>query len=574
MLFRFPEWAQGQWADLLIKGGKAIYSYVFNEEEVDDDVDDDNNDQGDITDHRRAKRSIKLSIPSRIKNTTRSRRSFAKKPMQHDEKKLVTENYQEQDVADVSKITGKYNDGKRGRRFAFPEEENKFHEHKLFRYRNEKNLFIRDEIWQHEGDLESYRIPRQQETTTESRIRPTIMTDSWKRTPPSFLNGSHKPRMPGRNRRLASASPVESNQLVMTALPLNVSPFAILLGNRKHGVTNSSIQPVGLWDGVLSMFGSMPSRKRRQVSEVQEENNKLINTMSAFQNPYNPHQSVQILNEHENGLWKYVKSLFGFAKPNSTLLPTSPNIFPEFMKLTSQEKYKRSVDLETVTAFDEEAALINTREMEKERMERFMQWWEDRKQMAFTRMEKKSPSYLDWNYLPSAEEFLYQATVLGIPLNEALLEWRGMERARRLWKAQLAYTAYPGQHSPAVTMDDFDKTFADIVYDFDPRYPEGTAEDPTAYKVHTLHGGYRLKASQSLRSSWKKINAHLAADAANGIRRKRRSSPQSEQQPHKFSWNCVLSVEDNQPEMGLKFLTWGGRVFEEHFVQRTGNRSR
>lgn len=591
-MFRFPEWAQGQWVDLLVKGGKAVYSYVFYEEEVDDDVDDEDDDKGDITDNRRVKRgSIEIRLPE-IKNkkllenlksaksnkTTRPRSvddNLVKISIQND-KEVVKENYQDQEVAGISAITRR----KRRRRFAFPEEQNKFHKQKLFRFRNEKNLFYRDEIWQHETDIENSRIPRQQETTTESWIPTRSTTDNWtKRTPPSFPYGSHKPRMPGRNRRLAPASLVESNQLVMTALPLNVSPFAILLGNRKHGITNSSIQPLGLWDGFLSMFGSMPNRNRRQTSEGQEENNKIINTMSTFQNPYKLHQSVQILskdeNIQENGLWKYVKSLFGFTEPNPTLLQTSPKTLPGLIELLArQERYKRSIDLETATDFNEEAALKKTREMEEERMERFMQWWEDRKKIAFTRIEKQRLSYPNWNYLPSAEEFLYQAMILGIPLNEALLEWRGMERARRLWEAQLAYTAYPGQHSPAVAMNDFDKTFADIVYDFDPRYPEGTAEDPTAYKVHTLPGGYRLEARQSRRSSWEKKNARFSTDDANSIRRKRRSSPQSEQQPHKFSWNCVHGVEDNQPEMGLKFLTWGGRVFEEHFVQRTSNGSR
>ncbi|XP_025196850.1 uncharacterized protein LOC112595758 isoform X2 [Melanaphis sacchari] len=193
--------------------------------------------------------------------------------------------------------------------------------------------------------------------------------------------------------------------------------------------------------------------------------------------------------------------------------------------------------------------------------------------------------------VPSPVKYLEFAKILGIPYKEAVLKWRSLERKYRQREAEVDYTAYPGQNHPDIVMRDFDQTFDGIEYDFNPLYPEGTVDDPTAYRVLTLPGGYRIEPRLSRRttfaekqlgatsesvkvdSDFQYIQSNSLNDGLNTLMPKRikRSSTLPNQQQRattKFTWNCIMPVDNDekQPhnlESGAKFLVYGGRIMEK-----------
>jgi len=196
--------------------------------------------------------------------------------------------------------------------------------------------------------------------------------------------------------------------------------------------------------------------------------------------------------------------------------------------------------------------------------------------------------------VPSSVRYLKYAKTHGIPYKQALFKWRSLERARRQKIAEVSYTAFPGQNHPDIVMRDFDKTFDGIEYDFNPMYPEGTIDDPTAYRALTLPDGYQLEPRLSRRTTFEQKQSRDAPESATvkGIfkvihsntlnghsdqgntqilkKRIRRSSSQHNQQQHattKFTWRCEMAIDNDdkqlpQQEIGAKFLTYGGRVVE------------
>ncbi|KAL4126877.1 hypothetical protein QTP88_011077 [Uroleucon formosanum] len=195
--------------------------------------------------------------------------------------------------------------------------------------------------------------------------------------------------------------------------------------------------------------------------------------------------------------------------------------------------------------------------------------------------------------VPPAVRYLKHAESQGIPYIQALFNWRSMERAYRQRIAEVAYSAYPGQIHPDIVMGDFDQTYDGIEYDFNPWYPEGTMDDPTAYRALTLPGGYKLEPRLSRRPTFEQehssddpesatvfspirvadINYSTDQENTSSLnKRMRRSSTQLNQQQHaraSFTWRCEMAVDNDvkqlpQPENGAKFLTYGGRVVENN----------
>lgn len=203
--------------------------------------------------------------------------------------------------------------------------------------------------------------------------------------------------------------------------------------------------------------------------------------------------------------------------------------------------------------------------------------------------------------VPPPIKYLRFAEIQGIPYDEALMNWRSLERAYRQKEAEVAYTAYPGQNHPDIVMRDFDQTFDGIEYDFNPLYPEDTDDDPTACRALTLPGGYHIEPRLSRRTTYKQKQLHDISDSATVVcnfqtvhlnspryrtkqgntaslnRWMKRSSTQQNRQQRAtttFSWSREMPVDNNekylqQPENGAKFLTHGGRIVENNVL--TGN---
>lgn len=190
--------------------------------------------------------------------------------------------------------------------------------------------------------------------------------------------------------------------------------------------------------------------------------------------------------------------------------------------------------------------------------------------------------------VPSPAKYLEFAKIFGIPYKEAVLKWRSLERKHRQEEAEADYAVYPGQNHPDIVMRDFDQTFDGIEYDFNPLYPEGTDEDPTAYRALTLPGGYRLEPRLSRRtkfegkqfgsasestttdSNFKYIQSNFINDQEYTLKtnkRMRRSPTQHNQQQNattKYTWRCIMPVNNDEKhqnlEAGAKFLINGGPI--------------
>jgi len=195
--------------------------------------------------------------------------------------------------------------------------------------------------------------------------------------------------------------------------------------------------------------------------------------------------------------------------------------------------------------------------------------------------------------VPPPAKYLKFAEIQRIPYKQALINWRSLERAYRQKEAEVAYTAYPGQSHPDIIMRDFDQTFDGIEYDFNPLYPEGTEDDPTAYRAITLPGGYHIEPRLSRRATYEQKHLRDASESVTvsyfqafqsnssnipslNQRIKRSSAQQNRQQRAMttFSWSCEMPVDNDekylqQPENGAKFLTYGGRIVENNVL--TGN---
>ncbi|XP_022171596.1 uncharacterized protein LOC111034615 [Myzus persicae] len=281
--------------------------------------------------------------------------------------------------------------------------------------------------------------------------------------------------------------------------------------------------------------------------------------------------------------------------------PTFPHIpYREKRSLDEDlnEKYKS-------TENDEEEALKKIKALDQ--FNRYMRWLNIVNAMVsikYHRFEQSNKKIKENEYeifpedkpVPSPVKYLKFAEMAGIPYKQALINWRSMERAYRQKEAEVAFTAYPGQNHPDIVMKDFDQTFDGIEYDFDPLHPEGTADDPIAYRALTLPIGYQIKPQQSRRTTYEQkqsrdapesatVVSHFQAVHSNSLndrthqentpslnQRMRRSSTQQNQQQSAtttFSWSCEMQVDDDekhfqQPQRGAKFLTYGGRIVENN----------
>lgn len=234
----------------------------------------------------------------------------------------------------------------------------------------------------------------------------------------------------------------------------------------------------------------------------------------------------------------------------------------------------------------------------EETAEKFKSWWTDfrnhmldyyRTEYGLTDQLKEVNyhKYPEMRPMPSAVEFLDKAKSLKVPYEKALIQWRTLEREHRMWLANLEFVAFPGQNHPDVSLGDFDHTYEDIELEFDPRYPEGTAEDPTLYRVYTVPGGGpRIDARLTRRAAWERKRQQMSGrpprpDYMDGLplppspfdmlrsRRGKRGvneqpSPQTAE-PQQYAWRCVQSVQDtgDSETIGVKFLTMGGRIYDE-----------
>jgi len=284
-------------------------------------------------------------------------------------------------------------------------------------------------------------------------------------------------------------------------------------------------------------------------------------------------------------------------RPSVTMV--SKNTEKEFA--TRNKRSADDYDTETTTVDeleDEEIVLEKTRIAEQKKSESFMKWWnefqpravieyENRKHWREQLNNKDYDNYPERKPLPSPIEYLKSCKADGIPYKDALIKWRQKERVYRMWRAEVEYTAYPGRNRPEVVMEDFDLTYKDIIYDFDPQHPEGTADDPTAYLVQTLSNGSRVPARKSRHDVWQEKQARMFPSSAEKTQeqllenevlrsiasrtttnnRKRRNSDQ--RTTSKVAWRCMMPVDADLndpltlPENGVKYLTVGGRVIED-----------
>lgn len=234
----------------------------------------------------------------------------------------------------------------------------------------------------------------------------------------------------------------------------------------------------------------------------------------------------------------------------------------------------------------------------EETAEKFKSWWTnfrndmlDYYRTAYGLTEQLNEvehyKYPEMRPMPSVMQFLNKARLLKVPYEKALIQWRTLEREHRMWLADLEFVAFPGQNHPDVSLGDFDHTYEDIELEFDPRYPEGTAEDPTLYRVYTVPGGGpRIGARMTRRAAWQRKRQQMSGkvprpgymdglspppspfDMLRSRRGKRdvdeQPSPQTAE-PQKYAWRCVQPVQDtgDSETIGVKFLTMGGRIYDE-----------
>eukprot|EP00102_Acyrthosiphon_pisum_P024260 XP_016661470.1 PREDICTED: uncharacterized protein LOC100574652 [Acyrthosiphon pisum] len=234
---------------------------------------------------------------------------------------------------------------------------------------------------------------------------------------------------------------------------------------------------------------------------------------------------------------------------------------------------------------------------------RRIRWWNIMRAIEYLRNSPIWQLNGDTNYdddtpVTASVKYLKNAEARGVPYKQALLDWRAMERTYRQRIAESLYTAFPGQNHPDIIMRDFDQTYDGIEYDFDPMHPEGTADDPIAYRALTLPNGYQIEPRLSRRTMFEQKQSSDSQESTTAFRpiqvvnmddrtdqentqslnqRRRRSSIQQNQQQHEttsFTWRCEMAVDNDvkqlpQFENGAKFLTYGGRVVENN--EMTGN---
>lgn len=246
---------------------------------------------------------------------------------------------------------------------------------------------------------------------------------------------------------------------------------------------------------------------------------------------------------------------------------------------------------------DEETVLKKIKIAEEKRIESFTKWliefqprviveYENRKHYLEQLNNEDYDKYPERKPVPLPTEYIQSMEARGVSYDDALIQWREKERAHRLWRAEVEFIAFPNRNRPDVVMEDFDLTFKDINYDFDPQFPEGTADDPTAYRVHTLHDGRQLPARKSRRNAWRERQAQilsvpvekfqeqllekeiLHSIESQGMIKNRKRRSVDQQTTSKVAWRCITPIENNSsalPEHGIKYLTIGGRVVEDKF---------
>lgn len=208
-----------------------------------------------------------------------------------------------------------------------------------------------------------------------------------------------------------------------------------------------------------------------------------------------------------------------------------------------------------------------------------MAYYSKKYQLARRLKEVQYHKYPEMRPVPTVLEFLGKAKALGLPYKMALLMWRRLEREHRAWLAELEYVTFPGQNHPAVYLADFDHTYEDIEMDFDPWHPEGTDNDPTAYLVYTAPGGGpRIGSRMTRRDVWaikKNLGGLGMLPADLSVRAKRDADTIPLQQgagPQKFAWRCVQPVDEYSAAAGDKYLTLGGRYYDEEDAGRSDHR--
>lgn len=290
----------------------------------------------------------------------------------------------------------------------------------------------------------------------------------------------------------------------------------------------------------------------------------------------------------------------------------------DYMDDNEPQQYSESLENNVETSTKKVSA-----ETQK-RLTLFLAWWNayrDGKMNEYSRMygldaklkEVESENYPEMRPMPTVVEFLMEAKAVGMDYDLALILWRTLEREHRVWLARIEYVTLQGQNDPGITLADFDHTYTDIVLDFDPWNQEGTAQDPTKYRVYTvLNNGPRIWPEETRRATWERRKAQGrlevlsneqkynrafgqitpddddveaeevpppslpisfwfagdGPDTSGGMRRRKRS-PKVAAGLQKFAWSCVQPVDDMDggqwpsDAAGSKFLTVGGRIYDE-----------
>lgn len=618
LLFSFPEWSQGSWADLNIIGGSADYTYAFYVEDLNGETNKKRlNDEGE---NGNAETAMLTRVPINDHRTRfdRNRRSlnstyYIRKPttpVPFDSYPYIgmTNEYGMQ--VDKSNILEKVLE--------------------LLKLRSKRQLKSIEEV-----DMRI--LPYQEEDKIDYDpnnrgygSHPTGPTPP-PSPPPTPPNTPPRKPLPSIEKTKNVKKYLSEFHDEVSKASKNPTHLKNVLNNRKKrsnsinddSMTSHLQTPLLLVSSLEDTIKKYNSLDEHKVQQKQEKSFRFFehiygdgNHDLTMMTPYQTHkQEIALMDSqnkkpievtHENN--NVEQPWFSYQKDTFYNILAKDNKPSFVIKNMNKNRNKRSVDEIQKSDYtseydydDEEAVLEQIRIAEEEKKKIFEKWWPEFQENAMIEYknrwrlakgieEENYDKYPERKPVPSPIDYLQLSEKNGVPYKEAVIQWREMERTHRMWRAEVEYLVYPYRNSPDVVMNDFDMTYKDIEYDFNPQYPEGTSKDPTAYRVQTLPGGYRLTARQSRRNAWNERQLRAASkktvisnrykkrfitsgtkkkfldkDNLKGSREKR--SYDDEFLKHhplsRFTWHCILSVDSDSSQtqdVGLKFLTVGGEM--------------
>ncbi|XP_050061651.1 uncharacterized protein LOC114129914 isoform X2 [Aphis gossypii] len=618
---RFPDWSQGSWLDLQIDGGQLSYDTAYQEKDevdYDQETDDEKDEDAEISGSEPYMQNSQRNVP--VGASSRNRRSipningvkmFRTRSSTIQNTKENKDWLKHQLFNENMRISDPFN-FRRERRQIVPEKQKHFF-----------NIFTQilpQELVENFSDLLGFggyanKIAQPNKTTNMNHNFLKVLLDNNYRKKRDLENEGTKQRQ----KRCSGSSQTETTTARHGNWDFEHPPKEgdpddpiykdIKLLPQKRDIKDDTGRGQALFKEVLSSLLNIPIIRR--VTDLKNGRDRTSNGKSTIQrkkreveDKYSWEKLSTTTTERVRDLWTenpmipmdLMEPFFWTTKKIET---TPSSDYDEY------SRKKRSTDEDLDEEFksrnyEEEAALKKIKVIEEVsklirmgNVIRALPYISHRRHDQSNRDIKENEYELfpdtSMASVPSPAKYLELAKIIGIPYKEAVLKWRSLERKYRQQEAEADYAVYPGQNHPDIVMRDFDQTFDGIEYDFNPLYPEGTDEDPTAYRALTLPGGYRLEPRLSRRTKFegKQLDAALESTTTdsnfkyiqpNSIndqkytlktnKRMRRSSTQNNQQQHtttKFTWRCIMPVNNDEKqhdnlEAGAKFLTYGGRI--------------